>query len=1412
VDESHNIGARYSLEQSLGSGRLGRLYRARDLQAADDGPSLVRLELVMAPTDPDLLEANLRELAQRLAEAGPTISPIEAIVRSGADIAIVTPLHPGQTLRALLRGGALAIPLVAEIGRQVAEALARCHAIHLPHRDLQPEKLKIWTAGEGLQIRILDLGLAAFAKPEHVLDEPGRSASGSPLIGRLQYLSPEAARGREIDARADLYALGVTLYEASVGRPPFIGESRAVLQAIEESIPVRPALLRSDLPRALDLLIVELLAKDPARRNPSASDVAERLSPYADRSLAALLVGEPTHPRPGRGLESPSDSRSKLLSAAFGRDRSLRAIDARLSAACGGSHQLVLLGGEPGMGKTTLLDELAQACHQRKVELLRTSATAGDAHGGYLGPFVELLTAGLARRPHAANALADDAADLIELFPSLNRDRLAELAQGRPSHPGLIAELSSTPLPQRRPGQLILSVKDRKLRAQERIERLVVRAVAALVTDQPPLALAIDDVHECPAIISLIETIFRRLPRAPLLIVIAHQLNNLPTHDPIRRLRRRLQEHPRCLPLVLEPLRQDAFHGLLVELLDGPQIDPRLAVSLHRQSGGQPLFARELVRATLEHGLLIRREGTWQLDAPNWPIPRTLRAVLAGQLSQLSGPVLSALRTGSILAVGLGDFELAEVERLHAQSSATLELLLAQTVRLGMLTEHRRRTRVRYAFTSEVLRRVIHDDVPRAARHKLHYHCAQRLRRLPRSHPRGLPGGGPENDAKHGQIEDIILIHLIEAERLSEARPLVLALGQRALKEDLPEPALAKLTALLEVADALPVVERAELRLLAAELERLRGDAGAASAELQRLGAALGEDDDPRLTHLGERGAELARSLDRPALADRLMGLRPQDRRSAELDRRARIEIGALRPASASRSMPIGDLHCMHGEYAQARVAYESARGRAAARGDREAEARQLENLARTDSALGQHAAALARIAEGLELLGEDSPLARVGLVARAVAALVELGSLDLAEPELERGDEFLRAADAAQGDRAPPRDWLTTRARVHAELEHARGDWELANRRPELAIVAYERCLESSTTSERWGTSDARLSLGRACAHAGRAQRALREFERAASEKQKIGDRQGLVRSHVARVRVLRDLGKIDDAGELLRLTEALADASRDPSLTIQVCVELGRHALLRGRLDEAEAAASRARLQVKGYGAREARPAIEVLLGAIALARGAHRQARDHARTALDSARRQGFTEVVVEALLVLAEASLGERPQRLPPSPSPSPSPLSGSPPAQAPRSADSGVYVRPPGTSPNEARSAALLNEARAAADALRNPYRSLDVTLLSLRLGLGAPDHAGDDYVAIESLAEQAEALHAARHVGLSLLARAEVLAPIDLRSALEHARLAESRLRRMGALAEAELAAELVASLVRSDRRRVTLA
>jgi serine/threonine protein kinase len=175
------------------------------------------------------------------------------------------PLLGGETLSDRLeREGALPPAEVCRIGQEAALGLAALHAKALVHRDIKPSNLWL-EAGSG-RVKVLDLGLA---------QDPLATAERSGMAGTPQYMSPEQARGEELDFRTDLFSLGTVLYECATGRRAFTGHTLdEVLRAVREVPPKSAQTLNPGVPHEVALLLARLLAKDPAQRPASAREVA----------------------------------------------------------------------------------------------------------------------------------------------------------------------------------------------------------------------------------------------------------------------------------------------------------------------------------------------------------------------------------------------------------------------------------------------------------------------------------------------------------------------------------------------------------------------------------------------------------------------------------------------------------------------------------------------------------------------------------------------------------------------------------------------------------------------------------------------------------------------------------------------------------------------------------------------------------------------------------------------------------------------------------------------------------------------------------------------------------------------------------------------------------------------------------
>ncbi len=174
---------------------------------------------------------------------------------------------------------------VAQIGRQAAQGLAHAHARGIVHRDIKPSNLLLDTDGV---VWITDFGLAKA-------DDDGLTATGD-ILGTLRYMAPERFRG-EGDARADIYALGLTLYELLTLRPAYDSSDRLkLIEQIKNEEPTRPRSIDRRIPRDLETIVLKAIDKDPARRYPTADAMAE--------DLRRFLADEPIQARPGRAPPS----------------------------------------------------------------------------------------------------------------------------------------------------------------------------------------------------------------------------------------------------------------------------------------------------------------------------------------------------------------------------------------------------------------------------------------------------------------------------------------------------------------------------------------------------------------------------------------------------------------------------------------------------------------------------------------------------------------------------------------------------------------------------------------------------------------------------------------------------------------------------------------------------------------------------------------------------------------------------------------------------------------------------------------------------------------------------------------------------------------------------------------------------
>ena len=299
-----SIGSRlghYLVLDKLGSGGMGDVYLAEDTR--------LNRRVALKFLRPAVAEARdsrarfLREARAAAALNHPNIVHLYSVEEADDVVFITMELVQGHSLRQLLSEGT-GFPLAKTISfaAQMAEGLACAHAAGIVHRDLKPGNLMVT---EGERVKILDFGVAKFVEPISTVDPEGATTSedestGGRAVGTAGYMSPEQALGRPVDARSDLFALGVVLFEMATGRAPFQGDTAAAVfdQLLNR---LQPSLLTLNptLPRSLGSIIDKALEKDPDRRYRSAGELLRDLR-AVDGSMAPPANSTVTFTESGR--------------------------------------------------------------------------------------------------------------------------------------------------------------------------------------------------------------------------------------------------------------------------------------------------------------------------------------------------------------------------------------------------------------------------------------------------------------------------------------------------------------------------------------------------------------------------------------------------------------------------------------------------------------------------------------------------------------------------------------------------------------------------------------------------------------------------------------------------------------------------------------------------------------------------------------------------------------------------------------------------------------------------------------------------------------------------------------------------------------------------------------------------------
>ncbi len=684
------LASRYEILAELGRGGMGVVYRAKDPVLNRD----VAIKLIPPGNLTKDSEERFQREAQIVAQMDhPAVVPIHDLGRHDGALFFVMPVVSGSTLRNLLREGSLRLGDVLEVGMQVADALDYSHARGVVHRDIKPEN--IMTAREDgghVRARVMDFGLALSATED-------RLTKTGTLVGTVAYLSPEQVTSRSFDGRSDIYSLGTVLYECLAGEPPFTGEVQSILYRIVHELPQSLRAVGADVSEELEAAVLQCLAKDPEKRPTRAGHLADALRRYRSK-LRDEEFGRSVVFTASRMLPRPA-----AAAPFIGREKEMAELQRRLHAAVGGECEFVVVAGEPGIGKTRLVDELKNLARARRIRVLSGRFVEHDRSFAHQG-FCELVQDYFRSRDTGLSAssrpdFSDLAGDLLALFPVLSE--IVELRAAAAGDTGGAR-----------------SAEARKAEDKTAIFELIARTLTRIAGGKP-VVLALEELHGAALSIEALQYVVRRLGPTPTLILGTYRQTEVEKRHPLVKMLDSFRGDPRFAALTLGPLSPSEHRALAEAAAGGGRLTDDLAGRLFQATEGNPLFTKELVRSLLDSGGIARDDsGALNLSGGTGissdVLPETIQQAVEARIERLPEELRELLSTASVLGK---IFEFRDLETLSPEVKG-LDDAVEKLLREGILEEERESRGDRLGFASGIVRDVLYGALSRRRRRSLH--------------------------------------------------------------------------------------------------------------------------------------------------------------------------------------------------------------------------------------------------------------------------------------------------------------------------------------------------------------------------------------------------------------------------------------------------------------------------------------------------------------------------------------------------------------------------------------------------------------------------------------------------------------------------------------------------------------------
>ena len=686
--------AHYHIVSQLGAGGMGIVYKALDTRLERQ----VALKVIASgdAADDDSRRRFVREARAASQLNHPNIVSIHDVDEQGGLSFLVMELVDGQPLGQLIGQAGLPVERALHYARQMAGALATAHAAGIVHRDVKPANIMVSDSG---RVKILDFGLAKRIDSPTLNGAAATVTRTGIVIGTLAYMSPEHAQGLAIDGRSDVFSFGAVLYEMLAGVRAFGGTTDlSTLTAVLTAVPAPLTSRRSDLPTDLVQLVDACLQKRPEAR-PTSDVVVDALSRIREADPGVLQP--PLASRAGPPLAAPGSRFNIAERTVFvGRDAETTELTRLLDRMLTGQGGIVMIGGEPGVGKTRLAHELLRDARQRGCTCLTGHCYEMEGAPPFV-PFIELTEQAVRAVPEAVRAaMGDDAPGIAAIVTSLRRTYAD------------IPSLPEVPAGQQR--------------------RMIFGAFLEFFqrgTLQAPLVILLDDLHWADeSTLQLLQHLAPQLSSMRLLAIATYRDVGLDATRPFTNMLETLLRQRLAARVPLRSLTEGDVEQMIAAMSRSTP-PAGLAHAIFDETEGNPFFVEEVYQHLAEEGELFDDDGQWKpnlrIDALD--VPEGVRLVIGRRLNRLGEHTRRVLTAAAVIG---RTFALDVLKAAAELPEDTVLEAVEEAERVQLVAPQRGGREARYGFVHELIRATLVSALSLPRRQRLHLKIADAVEQV----------------------------------------------------------------------------------------------------------------------------------------------------------------------------------------------------------------------------------------------------------------------------------------------------------------------------------------------------------------------------------------------------------------------------------------------------------------------------------------------------------------------------------------------------------------------------------------------------------------------------------------------------------------------------------------------------------